>query len=323
MNKKNYIFIALAALAITACSNEEITPGGENSTGEARFSATIDGPVTRAVDQDWEPNDEIGITAKSTDGMTDYTNICYYTPDNTGNFLSKDESRKIYYQSNAQVNFTAYYPWNDLNGGNTISADTRNQKLQNTFDFLWSQTDGQKKDNNGKVTFEFKHKMAKVVLTIKRGADVSFDEVKEAVLGLGGFYHVSTFDVSDGSTDRENMDEMSQDWQFAGNTANPDYNAPFVDNADKTLSYTLIVFPQAFDNALTFSAKLTGRQTFVAALDFTAANEDAGDAEAKNEWVAGRQYNIGIKLNKSGISVTGCTIADWDQADIDDDFNAN
>ncbi len=321
MNKKIYIFIALAALAITACSNEEITPGGENSTGEARFSATIDGPVTRAVDQAWEQSDEIGISVKT--GDVTYTNVRYFTPDTDGNFGPRNAADKIYYQDEKKVSFTAYYPWNDLNGGNTISADTRNQKLQNTFDFLWAQADGQKALNNGMVNFTFEHKMAKVVLTIKQGADVSFDEVREAILGLDGFFHVSTFAVTTGNTDKVNMEEMSQDWTFSHNTENENYNALFVDNTDETRSYTLIVFPQEFGETLTFSATLKDRQTFVAALDFTEANEDAGDTAPKNEWVAGRQYNIGIKLNKSGISVTGCTIADWNPANIDKDFDAN
>ena len=71
---------------------------------------------------------------------------------------------------------------------------------------------------------------------------------------------------------------------------------------------------------VTFTAQLQGEQSFTAGLDFTNAIKDG--SAARNEWVAGRQYNIGIKLTKTGISLEGCKIAAWDEenSEVDADM---
>ena len=310
--KCEMIAAAAMALMLVACNSEESAPGEARNV--PRFSATIAGAVTRAYNTVWEARDEIGISGKS--GEAQYTNVCYFTTGG-GSFAPKDESRKIYFQDNGEVTFTAYYPWNDLpDGATTITADTWGQSEQKTFDFLWVQAKGSKA--NPDVDFTFAHKMAKVVLTVKCGADVSYDEVKAAVLSLDGFKHEGSFDVATGTAEATGYESAM--WEFAGNTEDAVYNAPFENDDEKqTVSYTLIFFPQTFEAALPFTAELTGKQSFMANLDFTGANAEI-DEDAKNEWVAGRQYNMGIVLNKTGITVEGCTIMPWEEVngvDID------
>ena len=197
---------------------------------------------------------------------------------------------EIYYQDDNSVTFTAYYPWANLAAdATTITADTRAQASQSDFDFLWSRQTGSKASPN--VQFLFAHKMAKLVLTIQKGNDVSYQEVQDAVLSLGGFKYSGTFNVTDGTT--STADDLATGWTFA---------------------YTLILFPQEFSSPLPITATLTGMQSFSATLDFTAANVDAGDTDAKNEWVAGRQYNLSVTLHKTDITVDGCTIQGWDEA---------
>lgn len=315
MNKVKFNLIATAVLtfALASCSNEEFVPDTGQSTGEARFSASIDAPATRAYNQVWETSDEIGISG--TTGDVTYTNVCYYTKDANGNFEPKNEADRIYYQTDAEVTFTGYYPWNNLTGGNTISADTWGQADQKSFDFLWAQASGKKA--NPEVKFSFTHKMAKVVLTIKKGNDISFDEVKAALLSLEGFKHQGSFDVTTGKT--TTSDATTAMWQFAGNTADVAYNAPKTEDATaQTISYTMIFFPQEFAAPLPFSAELADKQTFKANLDFTKANKVIDNDAAKNEWMAGRQYNLGIVLNKTGITVTGCEIKPWVEVNGDD-----
>lgn len=303
------IAAAACTLMLMACSNDEAAPSGADATGMARFSATIDGTATRAYDQSWEQKDEIGISGTS--GDKTYTNVRYLTADGTANFTPKDE--KIYFQDDNEVTFTAYYPWKDLqDGATTISADTWRQAEQKKFDFLWAQAEGSKESPN--VAFQFAHKMAKVVLTVKRGSDVSYDEVKAAKLMLDGFKHIGSFDVVAGTA--EATGNESEMWEFANNKDNGEgeYNAPFNEDGE-TVSYTLIFFPQEFESELTFTATLTDKQSFTAKLDFKNANAEKDDDSAKNEWVAGRQYNMGIVLNKTGITVEGCTIDKWDEVD--------
>ena len=141
---------------------------------------------------------------------------------------------------------------------------------------------------------------------------MSYDEVKAAVLTLDGFKQGGSFNVTTGTA--EATGNESKMWEFANNADTEVYNAPFkCDDTKQTVSYTLILFPQTFNAALPFTAELTGKQSFMANLDFTSANAEIDKANAKNEWVAGRQYNMGIVLNKTGIEVEGCTIAPWEE----------
>lgn len=313
--KCKMIMAATMALMLAACSNEETVPDRENTQDMAHFSATITGPATRAYNTMWETGDEIGISGKS--GEVQYTNVCYFTSERNGNFSPKGE--KIYYQTDEEVTFTAYYPWNDLTGSTTITADTWGQKEQKKFDFLWAQAKGSKEHPD--VAFTFAHKMAKVVITVKRGADMNYDEVKAAVLTLDGFKHGGSFNTATGTAEATGAESAM--WEFAGNTENAVYNAPFKNDDEKqTVSYTLIFFPQVFDAALPFTAELTDEQSLTADLDFTAANAEIDKSNAKNEWVAGRQYNMGIVLNKTGIKVEGCTIAPWEEVSLPDDIPA-
>lgn len=309
MKRKVILFgtLAIATVSLVSCGNDEnVMP--EAGGSKAEFSASINGTAkTRAFDRTWNKGDAIGIYGTS--GGKAYANVCYTTAEGNGYFAPKGDP--IYYQDNSEVTFTGYYPWTDLQGATSVTADTRLQASHKQFDFLWAQAKGSKAAPN--VAFTFHHQMAKLVLTVKKGADVSFGEVKEAVLGLEGFRHEGSFDVATGTAGATgNEGEM---WQFA-NSGETTWNAPQQQDASaETVSYTLIFFPQAFDAPLEFAATLEGRQTFSAALDFTAANGSAGDKDAKNQWVAGRQYNLGVTLHKTGITVDGCTIAPWNEAE--------
>ena len=312
MKAKTIFMATLAAAVLTACNNDENNVIDTGSS-QATFTAAIDGQVnTRAYDRTWEAGDAIGISGIS--GGITYTNVQYVTDSEgtNGNFRVETSGNEIYYQDDNPVTFTAYYPWANLASGvTTITADTRAQASQSDFDFLWSRQTGSKASPN--VQFLFAHKMAKLVLTIQKGNDVSYQEVQDAVLSLGGFKYSGTFNVTDGTT--STADDLATGWTFAGNTSETGYNAPFVPNATaESVSYTLILFPQEFSSPLPITATLTGMQSFSATLDFTAANVDAGDTDAKNEWVAGRQYNLSVTLHKTDITVDGCTIQGWDEA---------
>ena len=311
MKAKTIFMATLAAAVLTACNNDENNVIDTGSS-QATFTATIDGQVnTRAYDRTWEASDAIGISGTS--GSTTYTNVQYVTTGGNGNFTVGTQGNEIYYQDDNSVTFTAYYPWANLAAdATTITADTRAQASQSDFDFLWSRQTGSKASPN--VQFIFAHKMAKLVLTIQKGNDVSYQEVQDAVLSLGGFKNNGSFNVTDG-TATATGDNLTADWTFAGNSTETGYNAPLSkDDAAETVSYTLILFPQEFSSPLPITATLTGMQSFSATLDFTAANVDAGDTDAKNEWVAGRQYNLSVTLHKTDITVDGCTIQGWDEA---------
>lgn len=313
MRAKTILMATLAAAVLTACNNDENNVIDTGSS-QATFTAAIDGQVnTRAYDRTWEAGDAIGISGIS--GGITYTNVQYITDSDgtSGNFTAGTSGNEIYYQDDNSVTFTTYYPWTNLAAdATTITADTRAQASQSDFDFLWSRQTGSKASPN--VQFIFTHKMTKLVLTIRKGDGVSYQEVQDAVLSLRGFKYNGTFNVTDG-TATATGDNLTADWTFAGNTTETDYNAPLSkDDAAETVAYTLILFPQVFSSPLPITA-ITGGQSFSATLNFTTANENAGDTDAQNEWVPGRQYNLSVTLHKTDITVDGCTIQGWDEAD--------
>lgn len=300
---KPIITAALCLAVLAGCSSGENLPDVNAGKCSPDFTATIGGVQTRAFDSSWEAGDEIGISGGS------YTNVCHLTKEGDGRFTVKTPGSEIYFQDEGEVTFTAYYPWNSLETAEAISADTWAQAHQKSFDFLWAQASGKKAAPQ--VAFTFAHRMTKVVLAIKPGNGVAYDEVKAAMLSLEGFRHKGSFSIADGSTSVD--DATTAMWEFAGNE-NPAYNAPAIfDDDEGTVTFPLIFFPQEFDAPLPFFAELAGGQTLKAEMDFTAANREKDGADAKNEWVAGRQYNLTVTLHKTGITLDNCSIMPWEE----------
>lgn len=297
---KYLIAAAWAIMTLTGCGNDNNEPEVTGRKDCPDFTATISGDQTRAYDQQWEQEDKIGISGAKR------TNVCYLTNDGDGIFTVNTPGEQIYFQGESDVDFTAYYPWNELAGGaSTVNADTRWQSSQKSFDFLWAQASGRKADPT--VAFTFAHKMAKVVLTVKPGEAINYDEVKAARLSLKGFCHTGTFNIVDGSTTVK--DESEGDWAFTDEA----YKAPAVlDDTKGTVTYSLIFFPQAFQRSVTFIAELPEDNNFKAEIDFTYANSKK-DTPANNEWVAGRQYNLSVTLNRTSITLGKCVINPWNE----------
>lgn len=319
--KKYFILPAVLLLALTACNSEEEATGNSGENIPVSFTADIAGQQpTRAYDRTWENGDKIGISGTS--GDVTYTNVAYETTNGDGNFTIVPGGTTIYYRTTDAVTFTAYYPQTDLAADVvTIPADTREQSAQKSFDFLRAQGTGSKASKN--VAFSFAHKMTRLVLTIKPGTGVSYEEVKTAKLMLSNYLYKGSFNVTT-RTAAAKAETPAEYKPFANNDdTGKDYNAPSAtDEVKQTVTYSLILFPQNFDTAsgMTFEAVLG--QTLSTQLDFTTANRDAQDADPKNELVTGRQYNLSIVLNKKEATVTGCEISAWKNAN-GGEFNAN
>lgn len=300
MKKSTFAIMLLASGAmLAACTQEKLSD--EIPAGQVPLQVSSD-ILTRAYDNVWEAGDAIGITGTS--GSKTYTNVSYTTTGD-GHFSITNSGEEIYFQNDDEVTFTAYYPWNDDTEFENV--DTWYQAEQKTFDFLWAQATGSKASPN--VAFSFNHVMSKLVITVKAGDDVTLSEIQNAKLSLSGFNHLGTFDVTNGSTSTVNN---ADEYIFAGN-ANSRYNAPFTeDDAESSRTFTLILFPQLFGSYPTFKAEFTtpDTQEFTADLDFTSANATRSDNPARNEWVAGRQYNLIVTLHKTPSNNSG-SIGNW------------
>lgn len=308
--KMKYLLAATLLLGLTACNNDETDNTGAAKDNKALFTGNIEGTHTRAYDQTWESTDQIGISGKS--GDKTYTNVCYNHVEGSGETFTATGDI-IYYQDDSEVEFTAYYPWDTrLTGAPTIDADTRKQAEQKKFDFLYAKAKGSK---GVPVNFTFTHQMAKLVLIVKAGDDVTYDNVDKAVCSLENLLHQGTFNRTDGIATAAG--ETGDGWTFANNPDVAGYNTPTVskDETQGTVAYTLILFPQIFtDSNLTFAAE-TGGNKFSAEIDFVKVS-----GNETNELKPGTQYNITVNLNKTGLEVGNSGISEW--TEVNHEINA-
>lgn len=304
---KYFIIAALAVMILAGCTDGETGPDSPGRSGCPSFSATISGEASasRAYDQSWDSGDEIGVSGASR------TNVAYVTSDGSlGSFTVKTIGAQIYYPDDKEVTFTAYYPWRALSAGAvTIQADTRMQLGQKSFDFLWAQASG--KMAAPEVEFDFVHRMAKVVISLIRADDMTFDELKAARLSLKGIRHKGTFDVTDGTASATDA-PVESDWVFTDDAL----KAPVIlDGAAGTATYTFIIFPQQFAEALEFTAQLSDGKTFGTKIDFSDANREKDGAVAGNQLVAGRQYNLNLTLYRNLVLLAKCVINPWNEVE--------
>ncbi|MDE5808490.1 MAG: fimbrillin family protein [Muribaculaceae bacterium] len=293
-----YLLIAALALPILgACVSKENEPAITDMTACPEFTATIADQPTRAFDQQWEAGDVIGISGANR------ANVAYITNNGNGRFSVKTSGDQIYFQEDGETAFTAYYPWTSISGGSAaISADTKKQADMKSFDFLWAQASGKKDAPN--VTFSFAHRMAKVVLTVRPGTGMSYDEIKNVGMSMTGVRHSGSFNTTDGST---TVTGENGNWAFT-ELANPN-------DTDNILTFSFIFFPQTFNTPMEVMAELSlpdnKSLSLKAPVDFTGANREKDGANARNEWVAGRQYNLSLTLNKTEIALDQCMINPW------------
>ena len=239
MTKKNIIYIAAAAMLLTACSSDE--PGTLSHPASASFTAQIGNTATRAAGTQWGAGDAIGISGVS--GTKTYTNLPFVTASGDGRFAPTGDA--IFYQTTEPVTFTAYYPYNA--DGGVIEGSTSDQTAQPSFDFLWAQASGSY--DSPAVNFNFDHKMSLITLSFLNGNDVNLSGLTYTV---GGLKTEGTFDTATG--------EAAATGSFATLTA------PVT--ADHKSS--LIVFPQTAES-VTLTATADGQQ-YVCSLPLSELN---------------------------------------------------
>lgn len=278
---KKYYFIAAAALTLAACSSDESVEN--NAPVAATFTANIENSqATRAYDTTWEDGDAIGITPTNNSLMTaKYANIKYTTSTNSlGNFT--DAGTKIYFQDPNTVGFQAYYPFYGTNGTSAatisnISTDATAQNSQKTIDYLWATTSNIS-ESNPKVTFAFSHKMSKIELTFTVGDDIDISKITSYT--IKGLKQTGTFDTTTGTA------------TATGSAAD------LTIQTTSATSNKVIVFPQDA-SSVTLSVTVDS-QVYSCTITPTSSKLEAG-----------KNYVYSIKVSKTGLTVSNCSISGW------------
>lgn len=313
---KYCMVMAAAAMAFTACSSEETVDN--SGPVEARVTAGISGPQTRAADDVWE-QDAIGVMVTGVTGTTDgvesqmktlYKNVKYTTTATSATNAAFTSTDGIYFQdANETVTFAAYGPYKTSSGqytlpgtngvvtGSTSSQSTR--ESQKDFDYIYA-SGATASQSNPAVEFSdehaFQHKMTRLIIIVKTGAGFTISDVKGNVYSLKGLNHSGQFDVVKGEAIATTGTATTTDkyWSLSENsllTTDDDTNPT-------QCIFTSILYPQENANLI-----------FKANIDNQEYTTPSGKIAPKLE--AGNSYTYTVTVNKTGVTVSGCTVEKW------------
>ena len=190
------VSVLLAALALTACSNEEeIT---QEADGRVALQVTS-GIQTRAYNNQWEAGDRIGIYAFGTGGTTvydSYANIPYVTQTNGTDGSFSPDGNTIYLPANGEkLDFVAYYPYTTSLTDGIYTVDVSDQSNQSAIDLMAAGTQTADRTDPA-VAFNFTHKLCKVEITLEPGSGMSATELAGLDVELTGQQIGGTFNVT-------------------------------------------------------------------------------------------------------------------------------
>lgn len=321
---KYCMVMAAAAMAFTACSTKETVDN--NGPVEAHVTAGVSSPQTRATSNSEWNRDRIGVMVSpktevneevDTDMKDLYRNVGFVATTNGPKSDFDKLSKGIFIENkfNDNIVFSAYAPYkdgaeNELPGvEGKITVNTKSQaeeKGQTAVDYLYAY--GAKADySNPTIEFSgdnaFKHQMARLILEIKTGAGFDDPSVLEGgEIKLGGLIHDGTFDAVNGGVTLNKDATADSDWTLYDGTTTGNTNVLYdYDNTTNTLTLTMILIPQSLAEALSFCASPADNMY----QDYT------NSSKIKPALEAGYSYKYTVTLDKTGVNVSGCEIADW------------
>lgn len=332
MNMKFFILAAVATL-LAACTQEDEV---QNNPVEARITAGVSGPKTRAVDNVWNA-DRIGVMAVDAPGESTtmgkkYKNVEYQTA-STGtfaDFTTATAGDGIFFEdASREFTFAAYAPFassynaSNLPGNNgQITVNTENQHTvakQEAIDYIYA-TGAKGSKSNPVISFtdntaaggsdcSFKHKMARLILKVQVSAADGFTDpsvLRFANYKLGGLIHEGTFDVLTGTATATGT--VVNDWMLIEST----YPTP----TTQTVTYKCVSDYDVNTGVMTLTMILLP-QTLADYLNLEITPDD-GESQAysnkdliKPALEAGYSYTYTITVKKTGLTLSGSTIENW------------
>lgn len=332
MNMKFFI-LAAAATLLAACTQEDEV---QNNPVEARITAGVSGPKTRAVDNVWNA-DRIGVMVVDAPGESTtmgkkYKNVEYrtastgtsadFTPATAGDgIFFEDASREFTFAAYAP--FASSYNASNLPGNNgKITVNTENQHTvakQEAIDYIYA-TGAKGSKSNPVISFtnntaaggsdcSFKHKMARLILKVQVSAADGFTKpsvLRFANYKLGGLIHEGTFDVLTGTATATGT--VVNDWMLIEST----YPTP----TTQTVTYKCVSDYDVNTGVMTLTMILLP-QTLADYLNLEITPDD-GESQAysnkdmiKPALEAGYSYTYTITVKKTGLTLSGSTIENW------------
>lgn len=294
---KKYPIIAIAALTFAACSNSENEPTGtDGQRVPVEFTASVGVTETRAVDQTWSPADAIGIymikrgeTFSPANISEGAENIRYIVDAGKANSFKADGSTIYYPMDNSEVDFYAYYPQGSVTTDEEetphylYAINVATQTNQEAIDLMYSDNVKDKKKTDKAVALSFKHQLCKIVLTVKPGEGVSADDLGGLTVKVNNQNTTATFDLTVGA--------LKADAAAAQN----------IDLVKATNTYEAILLPDAAASR-------------IFEFDLNNGHDAPFTWNMDKELAGGSKYTYTVRLNRTGVEVTG-QIEKWNPED--------
>lgn len=216
--KKTLLLCLAVGLAITGCKNE-VTDIINNTAGTTvSFTSSI--IKSRAIDNNWEAGDEIGVYMQNADDVTSYlnTNVKYTNSEETIDGFTSDTPITYPGGDVTLVNFMAVYPYNEnVTDGNY--SFTLGDNLSDN-DIMYASSPLVEAGTNN-VDLTFKHKLSKIVLNIK---DENGNSLNDATVSIDKQCKEGVLNMSDGTVTAKEAAEYNSSLQFVNKT-NGQYEA--------------------------------------------------------------------------------------------------
>lgn len=216
--KKTLLLGLIAGLAFAGCKNE-VTDIINNTAGTTvSFTSSI--IKSRAIDNNWEAGDEIGVYMQNADDATSYlnTNVKYTNSEETIDGFTSDTPITYPGGDVTLVNFMAVYPYNEnVTDGNY--SFTLGDNLSDN-DIMYASSPLVEAGTNN-VDLTFKHKLSKIVLNIK---DENGKPLNDATVSIDKQCKEGVLNMSDGTVTAKEAAEYNSSLQFVNKT-NGQYEA--------------------------------------------------------------------------------------------------
>lgn len=283
--KNQNIFLATALTMFvmsSACKKDKTPQPTQPVNGTAvNFSASINGQIkTKAVNDAWEANDQIGVFMKTGTALSNVlaANKAYKTTGD-GTFNPSATDQTIYFPEDGKtVDFIAYYPLKSTLTTNTYAVDVNNQSNQAAIDLLYANNATGLSKTSSVASLVFSHQLSKVEFTVKKGTGVT--DLTGLAATISGLNTKADFDLATGV--------LSNASQVA------DLNAKV--NSSTTITAEAIVVPTADASTAAVNFTLPGSKfklSLAAGTKFEAGKKYTYEVELRNG-VAGTPVAVAI-----------------------------
>jgi hypothetical protein len=201
MKKQNILLATALSLIVlgSSCKKDHNHEGGNPGGAKAvQFTAAISGQIkTKALNDQWEPNDTIGVFMKTGTGLSNVlaANKSYLTTGD-GAFAASSTDQTIFYPETGTVDFIAYYPYKSTLLSNTYPVDVTKQANQSTIDLLYANNATGLSQTSSTANLVFAHQLSKIEFTVTKGAGVA--DLNGLAVSLAAQSAKANFDLATG-----------------------------------------------------------------------------------------------------------------------------